>query len=480
MPPNVAPPTAELAYPVLWLAFALFVWIMAFSEWQRTRNRDYYVIGLAFTILVIRLLFPYLFYAMGQGDSKWVARTFSLLVSSAWENISFAILAGVVIIRMARSQLRFEKILIIYFGFVFLLVLELILVDRIFPYRNFMVWTPFLFTLLNIVILSFAIAACYGLRRAVHHFYRKAFWLFYLNQIVIFYFYIGNPKSVFNYVTNILPIVGASFIVLAVYGSIREEISTKATRLKELDAMKSRFLAVVSHELKTPLTSMKMSYDLLLSEKLGEVTPGQREALDVIKRDSERLIKMIGELLDVSRIERGAFTLDLKSADLTEFIQRVVNEARGSLIKKSSMITLQQPEEPVIIAFDPDKLSQVMINLLQNADRYNRENAEIHVVMSNERHTVIVDVADHGHGIPAKQTSKIFESFIRAASSSLKGGGLGLGLPIAKEIVEAHNGTIRVLKTSKDGTTIRFTLSKALTPSGRDNRKSAVQEKIED
>lgn len=474
MPQTFTPPEAELAYQILGLAFALFVWIMAFSEWQRTHNRDYYVIGLAFTILVIRLLFPYLFFAISHYSTRPISRSFTILVTYAWENLSFAILAGVVIIRMTRSHLRFEKLLITYFGFIFLLVLEIIFFDRLLPYRDLMVWTPFLFTMLNIVILSFAIASCYALRSSVHHFYRKAFWLFYAHQVVVLFFYFDEFNYLLHYLRDVLPILGAAFIVLAVHTSIRNEIESKSRRLKQLDATKSRFLAVVSHELKTPLSSMKMSYDLLLSGKIGELTPDQHEAISVIKNNADRLIRMIEELLDVSRIERGAFSLDLKKGDLSEFLHAVVKESRKSLIERSKELVAALPEQPIEMWFDADKVSQVIINLLHNADRYNREGETLKLTAEDGAKFVVFDVEDQGPGVPADKMSTIFDSFVRAGRRSEGKGGLGLGLHIAKQIVEAHGGSIIVAETGERGTRIRFTLSKRLGAGIGDNEEAGA------
>lgn len=469
MPPTFSPLEAELAYRILGLAFALFVWIMAFSEWQRTHNRDYYVIGLAFTIMVIRQLFPYLFFAIEAFGSEPVSRSFSILVNHAWENLAFAIMAGVVLIRMARSHLRFEKLLIAYFGFVFLLALELILIDRMLPFWDLDIWTPFVFTMLNLIILSFAIASCYTLRDSVNHFFRKAFWVFYIHQLTLFYFLINRSESILKGLTSTLPIIGALFIVLAVHTSIRNEIESKTNRLKQLDAMKSRFLAVVSHELRTPLSSMKISYDLLLSGKLGEVTPKQNDAISIIKSNSDRLIRMIEELLDVSRIERGAFRLNLAKQDLVECLRNIIKQAETNLIKRSGELEAKLPQKPILMWFDADKIPQVVINLLHNADRYNREGGTIQFHISEDPDFVKFDVVDQGPGIPPEKISTIFESFVRAESGIGGHSGLGLGLHIAKQIVEAHGGSIGVSKTGKQGTRIRFTLSKHLEPEEPDD-----------
>ena len=459
---NVTLPQAGLAYSVLWLAFALFVWIMAVSEWQRTRKRDYYFISLAFTILTFRLLLPYILLAIDQTGSTWATHSFVIVANAAWENISFAILAGVVIIRMVRSHHRFEKHLIPYVGFIFLLVLELILADRFFPTRNFVVWTPFVFTLLNIGILSFAVISCFALKQSVHRLFKGAFCLFYAHQVVVFYFYVGKPHSLFKYARDVLPILGASFIVLAVHASIRSEIESKTRRLKELDAAKSRFVAVVSHELRTPLSSMKMSYDLLLSDKLGELKSGQKEVLHIIKKNAERLIRMIDELLDISRIERGAFDLNLKRGDLTEFVRKLVAEAKESLLNHSTELRATIPSKPIDIWFDADKLSQVIINLLANADQHNKEGGTIQILVDDSADFARIEVADQGAGMPPKQTKKIFDSFVRATPASPGQSGLGLGLAIAKQIVEAHDGAISVVKTGPEGTTFRFTIRKHL------------------
>jgi len=229
------------------------------------------------------------------------------------------------------------------------------------------------------------------------------------------------------------------------------------TSFKKSDEAKSNFLAVVSHELKTPLSAMNMSIMLLQDPRLGELTEEQSQITASMKREVQRLIKMVSELLDLSKVESGNMELD-KHKVLPELI---IDYALApiDMVLREKEIHLHRTVfhlMPKLIA-DPDKVSWVLSNFLTNAIRYTRTGGNIWLeVLQDDEHLEFA-VQDEGPGIPDAYKSKVFNKFFQLNNYE-KGkknkGGLGLGLAISKEVVEAHGGEIGV--TSDEGQGCRF------------------------
>ncbi len=236
--------------------------------------------------------------------------------------------------------------------------------------------------------------------------------------------------------------------------------------IKELDKMKSEFVANVSHELKTPLTAIKGYSELLM--KMNLPPERVRNYYQIIYKEAERLTQLINDLLDVSRIESGK--IELKK-DMVE-IRKIIRERASFFQTQTSKhkIILQFPEYPTFVLGDNSRLTQVIHNLLDNAIKYSPNGGNIWARVMDKMEDIIIEIQDQGVGIPPEHLPHIFDRFYRIDSSLRKStSGTGLGLSIVKSIIEAHNGKISVTSKVGEGTTFiiklprRFSLVDPLT-----------------
>jgi signal transduction histidine kinase len=226
------------------------------------------------------------------------------------------------------------------------------------------------------------------------------------------------------------------------YAQELEEINRK---LEDASQMKDRFLSIASHELKTPITTIRGQAQLALrrlskQRSLPDDLDGVESALGRINDQTSRLTSLIDELLDVSSIRNGKAELRKRLTDLRDICREVVEDQR---LLTGRSILLDTPSEPVKLSIDADRISQVLVNLVSNAVKYSPEESAVEVCVQQEQEGVLIQVRDHGKGIPEDQQAQIFETFYRTpdAEASSKQG-LGLGLAISREIVERHEGQI--------------------------------------
>lgn len=233
----------------------------------------------------------------------------------------------------------------------------------------------------------------------------------------------------------------------------RAELEAANDKLKELDLMKSEFLNTVSHELRTPLTSIKAFAEILL-DNVGEDVETQTEFLEIINKESDRLTRLINNLLDLSRIEAGRMKWDSEQLDLHEVAESALMALRGSAEKKG-LIVEADLEEDLPTVGDKDKLIQIITNLLGNAIKFTSEGGKI-VVRAHRKDllTARIEVADSGVGIAPEFHESIFEKFSQVDSSETRDiKGSGLGLPIARSIAEHHGGKLFVESEAGVGST---------------------------
>ncbi len=232
----------------------------------------------------------------------------------------------------------------------------------------------------------------------------------------------------------------------------------------EVDRLKSEFVATVSHELRTPMTSIKGYADILLMGAAGAFNENQEHFLQIIKNNSERLNILVNDLLDISRIEAGRVTLTPQSIDLRSVAEDVLAELlrRSREDNKPMAISLDAPKNLPRVHGDPERVRQIVANLMDNAYHYTPENGtiKIHIYTVNGRE-LQVDVEDNGVGIAQEDQPRVFERFYRGEHPLvLATPGTGLGLPIVRQLVEMHSG--RIWMTSKgvagQGSTFSFTL----------------------
>ena len=229
------------------------------------------------------------------------------------------------------------------------------------------------------------------------------------------------------------------------------------THLKEVDQMKSEFVSMVSHEFRTPLTSMNMSINMLLEENAGEINEDQRELLDVAKDDTEHLNNLVDDLLDLSKLESGKIDLDFENVKVADIFDSSVKPFKNKASEKGIDL-IQKDVGDLKVYADLTKITWVITNLIGNALRYTEKGDKIVLNANKKGHKVHISVADTGEGIPKEYQHKIFEKFVRAGTDQDESSGTGLGLPIAKEIVEAHGGRIWVKSKEDEGSTFTFTL----------------------
>jgi len=233
------------------------------------------------------------------------------------------------------------------------------------------------------------------------------------------------------------------------------------TKLKEIDHMKSAFVSTVSHEFRTPLTSISMAAGLLLDKTSGEINENQTELLEAIVEDNERLKSLVSDLLDLSRLESGKVTMDIESQSLNTIVEYAVKQFR--IQAKDKNISLEVDVKDVLpkVKADFNKISWVLTNLVGNALRYTPRDGSGKIILKAKEtaNKILVSVSDNGKGIPEEYQDRIFSKFIQVKNEDgTETGGTGLGLAISKEIINAHGGEIWVDSKLGKGSTFYFTL----------------------
>jgi PAS domain S-box-containing protein len=235
------------------------------------------------------------------------------------------------------------------------------------------------------------------------------------------------------------------------------------TRFKNLDRMKSEFIATVSHELRTPLTSLSMGIDILSQEVIGSVNQRQKDLLIAAKDDSERLRKLVKELLDLSKLESGKYEMKKEFVDFRRLVTDAVRPLSLPFEEKHIRLELTIPEHLPALSADSHQLAWVITNLLSNALRYTDTGGKVQLTAREEKQGLFVTVADTGHGISQENLETVFDKFVQVKSSTeTTPGSVGLGLAIAREVVEAHGGRIWVESQVGIGSTFFFTIPAAL------------------
>ncbi|KIY22149.1 MULTISPECIES: two-component system histidine kinase PnpS [Mesobacillus] len=254
-----------------------------------------------------------------------------------------------------------------------------------------------------------------------------------------------------------VPIIGTSNVwkgILLVFHDI--------TELKKLEQMRKDFVANVSHELKTPITSIKGFSETLLDGAMHDKAT-LAAFLEIILKESDRLQVLIQELLDLSKIEQHGFHLSAGDVDLRQQAVEVMEMLEGKAAEKGITLLLEEPERQVVIEGDANRLKQVLINLVSNAITYSQNGSRVEVNLIDHGDTVSMLVKDSGIGIEKSEVPRIFERFYRVDKArSRNSGGTGLGLAIVKHIVEAHKGQIEITSQVGKGTTFTIKLYKKM------------------
>lgn len=233
------------------------------------------------------------------------------------------------------------------------------------------------------------------------------------------------------------------------------------TKLKEIDQMKSDFISTVSHEFRTPLTSILMSVGLMKDRTVGKLNADQIELVSAIEEDSIRLKDLVSDLLDLSKMESGKIELDFDLHGVKSILKNSVKPFKTQIEAKNAKLKYNEADKDIYVKADFNKISWVLTNLISNAIRYIPDdgNGKIEIDYKETGRKVLFSVSDNGDGIPKDQQKKIFQKFIQSSGDD-KAGSTGLGLAIAKEIINAHKGSIWVESEVGKGSTFYFTLYK--------------------
>lgn len=233
------------------------------------------------------------------------------------------------------------------------------------------------------------------------------------------------------------------------------------SEFKRLDQVKSNFLATVSHELKTPLSSINFSLKLLQNGKVGALNDEQQRLVGTLKQENQRLLRLVGELIDVARLESGNIQLNFQAARVAEMVQFAADTIQLQLQPKQLQLRVQLPPNLPLVRADVEKTAWVLLNLLANAIRYSPPGGPLHIgvaVLPEHPHEVRVSVQDHGPGIAFQHQEKIFQRFVQIPDKHGYQGGSGLGLSIAREFISSQGGRLWVESELEAGSTFHFTL----------------------
>jgi signal transduction histidine kinase len=234
-----------------------------------------------------------------------------------------------------------------------------------------------------------------------------------------------------------------------------EEITTK-------NEAKTNFIATISHELKTPISSIKMSLKLLEDERMGQVNPEQKQLLENIEDDTRRLLQITGELLDMAQIETGNIKLNFGSTHPQNIVDYAVKAIKFIADQRHILINIHCDANLPNVRADLDKTTWVLINLLSNAVKYSDHGSSVELTVRRNRDTIEFAVQDHGRGISHQYLAHIFDRYFKVPDVANQQQGTGLGLAIAKDFIEAQSGKISVESEIGQGSTFSFLLPVSL------------------
>jgi signal transduction histidine kinase len=267
----------------------------------------------------------------------------------------------------------------------------------------------------------------------------------------------GSPLSQVIFEVQVTPLRGANGEFLGLMLAVAD-----VTAQRDVDSMKSEFVSFVAHELRSPLTSI-LGYASLLQTSGDRIDKENRNNMTAaITRQGTRLNRLIGELLDISRIEAGkALDLQLKTLDLAALCHEVVEEQRVAIADRRNYEMLFEGPEHLVIQGDSDRLEQVLVNLLSNAIKYSPDGGRVALQVEGQEQSAIVRVKDTGMGMTQEQVASLFQKYYRTPEARRRGiKGTGLGLYLVHQLVGAHGGTIEVESAPEHGTTFIITLPK--------------------
>ncbi len=266
-----------------------------------------------------------------------------------------------------------------------------------------------------------------------------------------------GPQDV-NYLRTLASGLGTAFE----RGQYREELEQAHAQLKSLDDLKRNFLGNLSHELRTPLSIVTCYADALEDEISGELTPVQHEYLGQVLTAAGRLRSLLNDLFDFTELESGALRLNLTEIDLGAIAREVADETRPSLVNAGLQFSVEVPDQPIVLQGDPPRLARVIRALLDNAYKFTAPPGHVSLRAGGDPRSAWLEIQDTGIGIVPEHQQKVFDTFFQVDSGATRRyGGAGLGLPLARLIVEAHGGQLSLTSRPGSGSTFRVVLPRS-------------------
>ncbi|MEK7122033.1 MAG: ATP-binding protein [Patescibacteria group bacterium] len=313
--------------------------------------------------------------------------------------------------------------------------------------------SPYLAGIISVIVLAYGIGKyqLFNVKVIATELLIFIIWLASLVKILLAK---NSTERIFEGSLFIFVIIFGILIIRSVLNEVKrkeemEKLSRKLAaanaRLKELDKLKSDFVSIASHQLRSPLTVIKGYGSMILEGSFGEISKDVKNAVDKIYQSSERLISFVNDLLDASRIERGKMEYNFEKADIFEIVSSVVEEFQLAAKKKGLILELEKEIIQIPpLKLDANKIRQIILNFIDNAIKYTpRGNINVNVLKIGER--VEIKVKDTGLGIDKKDQEKIFDQFMRINGKDTAGSiGAGLGLYVARQIARAHGGEVFV------------------------------------
>ena len=231
------------------------------------------------------------------------------------------------------------------------------------------------------------------------------------------------------------------------------------TSYKELDLAKTNFIATVSHELKTPISAIKMSIKLLQDKRLGTLNPEQQEMVTHVQENSDRLLKLTGELMNMAQVESGQIQLQIQPVNPAELVQIATNALRTQAEQKQIRFAITVPAELPSVQADPDKASWVLVNFLSNAIRHSPNQSTIDITARQDGNQIEFVVRDYGPGLRVEHRERVFDRYFKAPGLTGQLSGTGLGLAISKEFIQSMGGQIGLDAEVQPGAAFYFRLT---------------------
>lgn len=251
----------------------------------------------------------------------------------------------------------------------------------------------------------------------------------------------------------------ASVVDIAARKATEEGLRERSLELEHLSRVKSDFITMVTHELRSPLSAIREGIDLVFEGIEGPLNEGQKETLGVVRRNVERLGRMVNNVLDLQKLESGLGKMNLSRNDLRTILREAVETVRFGTEKKGLRLSVEMPDEPMEIFCDPDRIEQAFLNLGTNAVRFTDSGGAVVFRLKTSPSEIWIEVEDSGVGIAAGDRERIFEMFSQVGpGEARRPGGFGVGLAVCKQIVEGHGGRIWVEAKKGEGSLFVVTL----------------------